>query len=113
MSAWKDFFVWHGLVMSLILTTVATPAASASQQATVILSEDCKYLLLNAKQGMVLVKQLEGATPRVGDTLSGELTVRDFSHLHNGRDNSDLRVWVDLVDPHNSKALSQYGRYCT
>jgi hypothetical protein len=23
-----------------------------------------------------------------------------------------MQVWVDLVDPHSSKALSQYGRYC-
>tara|TARA_Y100001934_G_scaffold277598_1_gene376747 strand:- start:1644 stop:1928 length:285 start_codon:yes stop_codon:yes gene_type:complete len=91
-----------------------SPAAQANQQqATVILSQSCEYMLLNSSGGMVLVKQLDGATPQEGDTLRGNIVAGDFTNLQNTRDQASMQVWVDLVDPHSSKALSQYGRYCT
>ncbi len=104
----------HLLGATLMGCMLLSPAAQANQQqATVILSQSCEYMLLNSSGGMVLVKQLDGATPQEGDTLRGNIVAGDFTNLQNTRDQASMQVWVDLVDPHSSKALSQYGRYCT
>lgn len=110
MSALKTLIAGAGLASLLLIGNVAH---ADQQQATVILSQSCDYMLLNSNRGMVLVKQLDGITPMEGDTLSGDLTAGDFSDLKNSRNQDSMQVWVDLVDPHSSRALSQYGRYCT
>ena len=109
MSAFKYTMMGAGLAGFMMLGN----AAHANQQATVIISQSCDYMLLNSSKGMVLVKQLDGITPQEGDTLLGEFTAGDFSNLQNNRNKDSMQVWVDTVDPHSSKALSQYGRYCT
>ncbi len=103
------------IIMSLGLASCIMPGsgAQANQQATVIISQNCDYMLLNSSKGMVLVKQLDGITPQQGDTLLGEFIAGDFSSLQNNRNKDSMQVWVDTVDPRSSKALSQYGRYCT
>ena len=110
MSAIKMHLAGAAIVGCMALST---PVIADQQQAPVILSQSCEYMLLNSSRGMVLVKQLDGITPQEGDTLSGSFTAGDFSNLHNTRNKDSMQVWVDLVDPHSSKALSQYGRYCT
>lgn len=109
MSAFKYTLLGAGLAGCMMLGN----AAHANQQATVIISQSCDYMLLNSSKGMVLVKQLDGITPQEGDTLLGEFIAGDFSNLQNNRNKDSMQVWVDTVDPHSSKALSQYGRYCT
>lgn len=99
--------------LALACCTLSNTAVAGQQQATVILSQSCDYVLLNSSKGMVLVKQLDGAAPQPGDTLSGDLEPRSFSKLMNTRNQDSMQVWVDLVDPHSNKALGQYGRYCT
>ncbi|MCG8392869.1 MAG: hypothetical protein MI745_07285 [Pseudomonadales bacterium] len=111
MSAFKLSLAVAGLATISLFS--ATAHAASNEQATVILSQSCEYMLLNSSQGMVLVKQLDGITPQAGDTLRGTLSAGDFSDLQNTRNQDSMQVWVDLIDPHSSKALSQYGRYCT
>lgn len=109
MSALKMHLCGAAMTGALLLTG---QAQASDQQATVILSQSCEYMLLNSSNGMVLVKQLDGISPQAGDTLKGNFTPGDFSNLQNTRNQDSMQVWVDLVDPHSSKALSQYGRYC-
>ncbi|MDX1803590.1 MAG: hypothetical protein R3292_05875 [Alcanivorax sp.] len=90
----------------------AGPAMASDQLATVVLSQSCDYILLNSNNGMVLVKQLKGEAPKAGDTLKGSFSAGNFSELRNTRDSSSLNVWVDMVDPHDSKALNQYSQHC-
>ena len=48
----------HLLGATLMGCMLLSPAAQANQQqATVILSQSCEYMLLNSSGGMVLVKQ--------------------------------------------------------
>ena len=110
MSSFKMPLAGAAIVFGMAFST---PVMADQQQATVILSQSCEYMLLNSSRGMVLVKQLDGTTPREGDTLSGSFIAGDFSNLQNNRNQDSMQVWVDVVDPHSSKALSQYGRYCT
>ncbi|EKF75559.1 hypothetical protein A11A3_01762 [Alcanivorax hongdengensis A-11-3] len=98
-------------VLAAALTS-QTALAASSQLATVVLSQSCDYILLNSSHGMVLVKQLKGQSPHAGDTLSGDLSAGDFSQLQNTRNKAALSVWVDLVDPHSNKAISEYSRHC-
>jgi len=110
MSALKLHLLGAGLAGCMLL---GQTAHANQQQATVILSQSCEYMLLNTRGGMVLVKQLDGTTPQAGDTLKGNIVSRLLPKKQNTRDQASMQVWVDLVDPHSSKALSQYGRYCT
>lgn len=110
MSALKLHLLGASLAGCMLLSQTVQ---ANQQQATVIVSQSCEYMLLNSNGGMVLVKQLDGATPQAGDILKGNIVAGDFTNLKNTRNQVSMQVWVDLVDPHSSKALSQYGRYCT
>jgi len=96
---------------ALLCLTAAAPVAAA--QATVILSQDCEYLLLDSSQGQVLLKVIKGERPKPGDVLQGTLRQRDFAELTIQRDNSKINAWIDLIDRSGSKALMRYSQYCT
>src|SRR5690606_2750025 len=47
--------------------------------ATVILSQDCDYILMDSPQGQILAKVVKGEHPKPGDTLEGSLQQRSFT----------------------------------
>jgi len=97
--------------MLAILTLGASNIAYAAT-ATVILSQDCEYVLLDSSQGQILMKLIEGDRPKSGDTLIGNLKQRDFSKLTVQRTSDVISVWIDIVDRSGTKALMRYSQYC-
>lgn len=87
------------------------PTADAAE-ATVVLSQECQYLLLDSPEGQMLVKMLEGEKPKVGDRLQGSFAERTSATLKVPRTDSNIRVWVNLVDRSTTRALTLFAQYC-
>ena len=96
----------------LASTLLLAPPNANAAEATVILSQDCEYLLLDSNQGQVLMKIIKGEKPKPGDTLVGDVKQRDFSELLVKRTKAKISVWVDIIDRSGSKALMRYSQYC-
>lgn len=96
----------------LAMLTFGTPKIASAATATVILSQDCEYVLLDSSQGQILMKLIEGDKPKSGDTLTGNLKQRDFSKLTVKRTSDVISVWIDIVDRSGTKALMRYSQYC-
>lgn len=95
----------------LFMLGIAVPA-SAAADATVILSQECDYLLLDSPQGQMLIKMVKGEKPKPGDRLQGNFRQRDFAELTVARTGDKISVWVDLIDRSASKALLRFSQYC-
>ena len=103
-----------GLAITALLSLsalVAPAVVEASSEATVIIARDCDYILLDAGQGQVLIKLIQGERPKSGDRLSGAMQ-RGFSEFTNRRTQESIQVWVDMVDRGGTRALMRYGQYC-
>ena len=96
----------------LACTLLLAPLNANAAEATVILSQECEYLLLDSSQGQVLMKVIKGEKPKPGDTLVGDVKQRDFSELQVQRTKAAISVWVDIIDRSGSKALLRYSQYC-
>lgn len=99
-------------LVTFTLLTISLPSIAAAANATVILSQDCEYVLLDSSQGQILMKLIEGDKPKSGDSLTGSLKQRDFSKLTVKRTNEVISVWIDIVDRSGTKALMRYSQYC-
>lgn len=99
-------------IIILTLLTTGLPSIAAAANATVILSQDCEYVLLDSSEGQILMKLIEGDKPKSGDALSGSLKQRDFSKLTVQRTSEVISVWIDIVDRSGTKALMRYSQYC-
>lgn len=104
---WRLVFVMAGLLLS-----VSAPHIANAAEATVILSQECEYLLLDSSQGQILMKIIEGEKPKPGDTLSGTLKKRDVSKLTVQRTNEVISAWIDTIDRSSTQALMRYQQYC-
>lgn len=102
----------HLLLLAALLS--AAPAHANGPTGTVLLSQQCDYLLLDLSGRQALLKILEGQPPQPGDrlTASADLVPRDFNTLINQRTDETLRVWVDIVERSTTRALNRYGQYC-
>lgn len=98
--------------MLCTLLIAALPAIASAADATVILSQECEYVLLDSTRGQILIKLIDGDKPKSGDTLSGTLKQRDFSKLTVKRTGKVISTWVDIVDRSGTKALMRYSQYC-
>lgn len=87
------------------------PAAHAAT-ATVILSQDCEYILMDSSQGQILAKVVKGERPKSGDSLEGPLTQRSFTEMTIKRTGANVNLWIDQVDRSGTKALMRYSQYC-
>lgn len=101
------------LLSVLLLTCLLTAGHAGAADATVILSQDCDYLLLDSSQGQILMKVIKGERPKPGDVVQGTLKQRDFAELTLKRDQSKINAWVDMIDRSGSKALMRYSQYCS
>lgn len=97
-------------VLVAMCLLIAPPVHAA--QATVVLSQECQYLLLDAPEGQMLVKMLEGEKPKVGDRLQGSFAERTSATLKVARTESNVRVWINLIDRSTTRALTLYSQYC-
>lgn len=98
---------WLAMLGSLGLAS-AVQAATA----TVILSQDCEYILMDSSQGQILAKIVKGEPPKSGDTLEGPLQQRSFSEMTVQRTSAQINLWIDQVDRSGTKALMRYSQYC-
>ncbi len=53
-----------------------------------------------------------GFYPEPGDILEGPLEPKEFATLTHRLIRKTLKVWVDMIDEHGDRALSEHGRYC-
>lgn len=95
------------------LLAITLPSTASAANATVILSQECEYVLLDSNQGQILMKVIQGDRPKSGDTLSGSLKQRDFSKLTVKRTGEVVNAWIDIVDRSGTKALMRYSQYCS
>lgn len=93
-----------------LLLLLASPAHAA--EATVVLSQECQYLLLDSPEGQMLVKMLEGEKPKVGDRLQGSFAERTSATLKVTRTGGNIRVWINLIERSTTKALTVFAQYC-
>ena len=100
------------IALAALLSALLMPLTVSAAEATVILAQDCQYVLLDSPQGQVLVKLIKGDPPKPGDTLIGELRQRDFTELKVKRTGATVNAWVDMIDHSGSKALMRYSQYC-
>jgi|SRR5690606_7316779 len=80
--------------------------------ATVILSQDCDYILMDSPQGQILAKVVKGEHPKPGDTLEGSLQQRSFTEMTVKRTGASINLWIDQIDRSGTKALMRYSQYC-
>lgn len=99
--------------MVALIALGSAPVTAAADEGMIMLSGECPYMVLDADQGQVLVKQISGSRPRTGDILTGKFDTQEFATLNNENTGEELKVWVDLVDTHGNRALSRHGRYCS
>lgn len=88
------------------------PTASLAGEGMIMVSGDCSYMVLDTEEGQALIKKVTGTSPETGDILEGEFQPKEFSTLENRRTGKTLKVWVDMIDEHGNRALSEHGRYC-
>ncbi|KAF0804309.1 hypothetical protein A167_03729 [Alcanivorax sp. S71-1-4] len=104
----------HSTLLLLAALLVPAPAPADGPTGTVLLSQQCDYLLLDLAGRQALLKLLDGEAPQPGDRLTADsdLMPRDFSTLVNQRTDASIRVWVDIVERSTTRALNRYGQYC-
>lgn len=104
----------HSTLWLLAALFSAAPAQADGPTGTVLLSQQCDYLLLDLSGRQALLKILEGEAPQPGDRLTAgaDLVPRDFNTLINQRTDETIRVWVDIVERSTTRALNRYGQYC-
>ena len=100
------------IALTALLSALLMPLTVSAAEATVILAQDCQYVLLDSPQGQVLIKLIKGDPPKPGDTLSGEFHQRDFTELKVKRTGATVNAWIDMIDHSGSKALMRYSQYC-
>ena len=100
-------------MVPLLALLSGLPSMSLAGEGMIMMSGDCPYMVLDTTEGQALIKRVTGPTPETGDILEGEFDPKEFSTLTNRRTEETLKVWVDLVDAHGNRALSQHGSYCS
>ena len=99
--------------MVLITALAVLPATTFAAQGMVMMTGDCPYMVLDSRDGQMLVKRVTGTAPEVGDILEGQFRPKTFTRVTNQRTGDEVKVWVNMVDKHGTRAMARRSRYCS
>lgn len=98
--------------MVLIPALAMAPASAPAAEGMVMMTGECPYMVLDSRDGQVLIKRVTGGPPEIGDILGGEFQPKTFSSVTNQRTGETFKVWVNMVDRYGNRAMARRSRYC-